>query len=75
MGIPRVQVLDGVLPRDKEQGCGLAVGAVDVDGAVVEDVFLIGAGVVLHVVLHRDRHVAVVRDDLVAERRYHFVTL
>ena len=67
--ISGVEVLDGVLPRDEEECGGLTVGAVDVDGAVVEDVLAVGARVVLHVVLHRDSHVALIRHDLVAQRR------
>ena len=76
MRVPGVEVLDCVLARDEEERGGLAVGAVDVDGAVVEDVLVVGAGVVLHVVLHGHSHVAArLGDHLVAQRGYHFVRL
>ena len=66
----------GILSGDKEQGGGLTVGTVYVHGAVVEDVLIIGTCVVLHVVLHGDRHVAArLGDHLVAQRGYHFVRL
>ena len=76
MGISGVEVLDGVLARDEEERGGLAVGAVDVDGAVIEDVLAVGASVVLHVVLHGHSHVAArLGDHLVAQRGYNFVRL